>query len=60
MRPGSAYLLSGIGSGATETAAILEMTWQRIQQMAAGGQLPHTRAGNALLFSRAAVEALVS
>jgi excisionase family DNA binding protein len=43
--------------GATEAAALLGVTRQRVQQMAADGSLPSVHVGKALVFPRATVEA---
>lgn len=43
--------------GATDTARLLGLTRQRVQQMAAAGQLASVKVGGALLFSRSGVEA---
>lgn len=43
--------------GATEAAAILGLSRQRIAQLVDEGKLPGRRAGNALVFARGTVEA---
>ena len=43
--------------GATEAAAVLGVTRQRIAQLVDEGKLPARRAGNALVFARGTVEA---
>jgi len=43
--------------GATEAAALLGVSRQRIAQMAEEGKIPARRAGNALVFARASIEA---
>jgi excisionase family DNA binding protein len=46
--------------GATEAAELLNVTRQRIQQMAAAGQLPRMQVGKTLVFPLATIEAMAA